>query len=188
MIISYHVVVVLVWRNAVMKQFIRALHDVYAWHYGLIVAPTHLATKRRGRGYVLHRSTHAVALMMVDAMHRPPYTVCDSKSTMDYRWSYGNTTELIFLKSFKQTNAYGCSMWEHDALCLYEPCRPCIGASKLPNMLPPADEPVITYTLNPPIPYGVHEPSHRYHTAPSASIEERTIIVQTPLTRLAWGL
>ncbi len=40
--------------------------------------------KRRGKGNVLHWSTHAVALTMVDAIHPSPYTVCDSKSIMDY--------------------------------------------------------------------------------------------------------
>ncbi len=45
-------------------------------------------------------------------------------------------------------------MWGHDALCLYEPCCPRLGASVLPNVLPPADKPVVTYMLNPPILWG----------------------------------
>ena len=57
---------------------------------------------------------------------------------------------------------------------VYEPCRPCLGARELPQVLPPADEPLVTFLLNPPIPYGVHEPSHRYQMATSASIEEGT--------------
>ena len=61
MIIYYHVVVVLVWLNTVVKQFIRALNDVYALTYGLIVAPTRFSTKGRGKGDDMHRSTHAVA-------------------------------------------------------------------------------------------------------------------------------
>jgi len=61
MIIYYHVAVVLVWLNTVVKQFIRALNDVYALAYGLIVAPTRFSTKGRGKGDDMHRSTHAVA-------------------------------------------------------------------------------------------------------------------------------
>jgi hypothetical protein len=61
MIIYYHVVVVLVWLNTVVKQFIRALNDVYALTYELIVAPTCFSTKGRGKGDDMHRSTHAVA-------------------------------------------------------------------------------------------------------------------------------
>ena len=57
---------------------------------------------------------------------------------------------------------------------VYEPCRPCLGARELPHVLLPADEPVVTFLLNSPIPYGAHEPSHRYQTATSASIEEGT--------------
>ena len=60
MIIYYHVVVVLVWLNTVVKQFIRALNDVYALTYGLIVAPTRFSTKGRGKGDDMHWSTHAV--------------------------------------------------------------------------------------------------------------------------------
>ena len=60
---------------------------------------------------------------------------------------------------------------------VYEPFRPCLGARDLPQVLPPADEPVVTFLLNSPIPYGAHEPSHRYQTATSASIEEGTTIV-----------
>ena len=43
--------------------------------------------ERRGKGDDLRRSTHMLSLlkMMVDAMHRSPYTVYDSKSNMDYR-------------------------------------------------------------------------------------------------------
>jgi hypothetical protein len=44
MIIYCHVVVVLVWLNTVVKQFIRALNDVYAMTFGLIVAPTRFST------------------------------------------------------------------------------------------------------------------------------------------------
>ena len=61
MIIYYHVVVLLVWPNTVVKQFIRALNDVYALTYGLIVAPTRFSTKGKGKGDDMHRSTHAVA-------------------------------------------------------------------------------------------------------------------------------
>ena len=49
MIIYYHVVAVLVWLNTVVKQFIRALNDVYALTYGLIVAPTRFSMKGGGR-------------------------------------------------------------------------------------------------------------------------------------------
>ena len=52
---------------------------------------------------------------------------------------------------------------------VYEPCRPCLGARELPHVLLPADEPVVTFLLNSPIPYGAHEPSHRYQMATSAS-------------------
>jgi hypothetical protein len=44
MIIYCHVFVVLVWLNTVVKQFIRALNDVYAMTFGLIVAPTRFST------------------------------------------------------------------------------------------------------------------------------------------------
>jgi hypothetical protein len=47
-------------------------------------------------------------------------------------------------------------------------------------VLLPADEPVVTFLLNSPIPYGVHEPSHRYQTAKSASIEEGTTSSSQP--------
>jgi hypothetical protein len=57
---------------------------------------------------------------------------------------------------------------------VYEPCRPCLGALMLPHVLLPADEPVVTFLLNSPIPYGAHELSHRYQTATLASIEEGT--------------
>jgi hypothetical protein len=49
MIIYCHVVVVLLWLNMVVKQFIRALNDVYAMTFGLIVAPTRFSTKEGGR-------------------------------------------------------------------------------------------------------------------------------------------
>jgi hypothetical protein len=49
MIIYCHVVVVLVWLSTVVKQFIRALHDVYAMTFRLIVAPTHFSMKGGGR-------------------------------------------------------------------------------------------------------------------------------------------
>jgi hypothetical protein len=49
MIIYCHVVVVLVWLNTVVKQFIRALNDVYAMTFGLIIAPTLFSTKGGGR-------------------------------------------------------------------------------------------------------------------------------------------
>jgi hypothetical protein len=63
MIIYCHVVVVLVWLNMVVKQFIRALNDVYALTFGLIVAPTRFSTKGGGREMIndMHRSTHAAA-------------------------------------------------------------------------------------------------------------------------------
>jgi hypothetical protein len=59
------------------------------------------------------------------------------------------------------------------------------GARELPHVLLPADEPVVTFLLNSPIPYGAHEPSHQYQTATLASIEEgTTIVVPTSLKRL----
>jgi len=67
---------------------------------------------------------------------------------------------------------------------VYEPCRPCLGAHELPHVLLPADEPVVTFLLNSPIPYGAHEPSHRYQTATLASIEEGTnTIIPTSLKK-----
>jgi hypothetical protein len=86
MIIYYHVVVVLVRRNTVVKQFIRALHDVYALTFGLIVAPTRFSTKGGGREMIcIGQRTLSLLTTMVDAMHCSPYTVYDSKSNMDYR-------------------------------------------------------------------------------------------------------
>jgi hypothetical protein len=68
---------------------------------------------------------------------------------------------------------------------VYEPCRPYLGARKLPHVLLPADKPVVTFLLNSPIPYGAHKPSHRYQTATPASIEEgATIVIPTYLKRL----
>ncbi len=85
MIIFYHVVVVLVWRNTVVKQFIRALHDVYALTFGLIVAPTRFSRKGGGREMICIGQRMLLLLTtMVNAMHRSPYTVYDSKSYMDY--------------------------------------------------------------------------------------------------------
>jgi hypothetical protein len=76
MIIYYHVVVVLVWRNTVVKKFIRALHDVYALTFGLIVAPTRFSTKGGGREMIcIGRRMPSLLTTMVDAMHRSPYTV-----------------------------------------------------------------------------------------------------------------
>ena len=61
---------------------------------------------------------------------------------------------------------------------VYEPCRPCLGARELPHVLLPADKPVVTLMLNSSIPYGAHEPSHRYQMASTlTSIEEETTIV-----------
>ena len=75
-------------------------------------------------------------------------------------------------------------MLGHDALCLWGPCRLCLGARELPHVLLPADEPVVTLMLNSPIPYGAHELPHRYQTATSASIEEgTTIVVPTSLKK-----
>jgi hypothetical protein len=77
MIIYYHVVVVLVWLNMVVNQFIRALNDVYALTYGLIVAPTRFSTKGGGREMIcIGRRISSLLMMLVDAMHRSPYTVC----------------------------------------------------------------------------------------------------------------
>ncbi len=77
MIIYYHAVVVLVWLNTVLKQFIRALNDVYAMTFGLIVAPTHFSTKEGGREMIcIGRRTPSLLTTLVDAMHRSPYTVC----------------------------------------------------------------------------------------------------------------
>jgi hypothetical protein len=80
MIIYYHVVVALVWRNTVVKQFIRTLHDVYALTFGLIVAPTHFSTEGGGREMIcVGQCMPSLFTTMVDAMHRSPYTVYDSK-------------------------------------------------------------------------------------------------------------
>ena len=77
MIIYYHVVVVLVWLNTVVKQFIRALNDVYALTYGLIVAPTRFSTKGGGREMIcIGRRMPSLLTMLVDTMHRSPHTVC----------------------------------------------------------------------------------------------------------------
>ena len=77
MIIYCHVVVVLVWLNTVVKQFIRALNDVYALTYGLIVAPTRFSTKGGGREMIyIGRRMPSLLTTLVDAMHRSPYTVC----------------------------------------------------------------------------------------------------------------
>ena len=77
MIIYYHVVVVLVWLNTVVKQFIRALNDVYALTYGLIVAPTRFSTKGGGREMIcIGRRMPSLLMTLADAMHRSPYTVC----------------------------------------------------------------------------------------------------------------
>ena len=77
MIIYYHVVVVLVWLNTVVKQFIRALNDVYALTYGLIVAPTHFSTKGRGREMIcIGRRMQSLFTTLVDTMHCSPHTVC----------------------------------------------------------------------------------------------------------------
>ncbi len=76
MIIYYHVVV-LVWLNTVVKQFIRALNDVYALTYGLIVAPTRFSTKGGGREMIcICRRLPSLLTTLVDTMHRSPYTVC----------------------------------------------------------------------------------------------------------------
>jgi hypothetical protein len=85
MIIYYHVVVVLVWCSTVVKQFIRALHDVYALTFGLIVAPTRFSKKGGGREMIcIGRRMLSLLTTMVDAMYRSPYTVYDSKSNVDY--------------------------------------------------------------------------------------------------------
>jgi hypothetical protein len=77
MIIYCHVVVVLVWFNTVVKQFIRPIHDVYALTYGLIVAPTRFSTKGGGREMIcIGRRMPSLLTTLVDAMHRSPYTVC----------------------------------------------------------------------------------------------------------------
>jgi hypothetical protein len=77
MIIYYHVVVVLVWPNRVVKQFIRPINDVYALTYGLIVAPTRFSTKGGGREMIcIGQRMPLLLTTLVDAMHRPPYTVC----------------------------------------------------------------------------------------------------------------
>ena len=76
MIIYCHVVVVLLWLNMVVKQFIRALHDVYAMTFGLIVAPTRFSTKEGGREMIcIGRRTPSLLTTLVDAMHCSPYTV-----------------------------------------------------------------------------------------------------------------
>ncbi len=69
---------------------------------------------------------------------------------------------------------------------VYEPCRPCFGARELPHVILSADEPVVTLILNSPIPYGAHEPSHRYQTATLASIEVGTAIVVPTSLKKAW--
>jgi hypothetical protein len=77
MIIYCHVVVVLVWLNTAVKQFIRALNDVYAMTFGLIVAPTRFSTKGGGREMIcIGRRMPHLLTTLVDAMHRSPYTVC----------------------------------------------------------------------------------------------------------------
>jgi len=77
MIIYYHVVVVLVWLNTVVKQFIRALNDVYALTFGLIVAPTRFSKKGGGREMTcIGQRMPSLLTTLVDAMHRSPYTVC----------------------------------------------------------------------------------------------------------------
>jgi hypothetical protein len=77
MIIYCHVIVVLVWLNMVVKQFIRALNDVYAMTFGLIVAPTRFSTKGGGRDMIcIGRRTPTLLTTLVDTMHRSPYTVC----------------------------------------------------------------------------------------------------------------
>ncbi len=87
----------------VVKQFIRALHDVYAltFGFGLIVAPTLSSTKWGGREMICFgQRTPSLLTTMVDAMYRSPYTVYDGKSNMDYRWSYGNQYyRIIILKN-----------------------------------------------------------------------------------------
>jgi hypothetical protein len=76
MIIYCHVVVVLLWLNMVVKQFIRALNDVYAMTFGLIVAPTRFSTKEGGREMIcISRRTPSLLTTLVDAMHCSPYTV-----------------------------------------------------------------------------------------------------------------
>jgi hypothetical protein len=81
MIIYYHVVVVLVWHNTLVKQFIRALNDVYALTFGLIVAPTRFSTKGGGRE-MMHRSTHAVASHDVGRCDAPPPLHCMLKNAL----------------------------------------------------------------------------------------------------------
>ena len=77
MIIYYHVVVVLVWLNTVVKQFIRALNDVYALTYGLIVAPTCFSMKGGGREMIcIGQCMPSLLTTLVDTMHRSPHTVC----------------------------------------------------------------------------------------------------------------
>ena len=77
MIIYCHVIVVLVWLNMVVKQFIRALNDVYALTYGLIVAPTRFSMKGGGREMIcIGRRMPLLLTALVDVMHRSPYTVC----------------------------------------------------------------------------------------------------------------
>ena len=85
MIIYYHVVVVLVWHNTLVKQFIRALNDVYALTFGLIVAPTRFSTKGGGRemiciGYACRRFSRRWSIRCT-----APPTLYASKRTMDYR-------------------------------------------------------------------------------------------------------
>jgi len=77
MIIYCHVVVVLVWLNTIVNQFIRALNDVYALTFGLIVDPTRFSTKGGGREMIcIGRRMPSLLTTLVDAMHRSPYTVC----------------------------------------------------------------------------------------------------------------
>ncbi len=77
MIIYCHVVVVLVWLNTVVKQYIRALNDVYAMTFRLIVAPTRFSTKEGGREMIcIGRRMPSLLTTLVDTMHRSPYTVC----------------------------------------------------------------------------------------------------------------
>ena len=72
MIIYCHVVVVLVWLNTVVKQFIRALNDVYALTYGLIVAPTRFSTKGGGREMIcIGRRMPSLLTTLVDALLPP---------------------------------------------------------------------------------------------------------------------
>ncbi len=72
-----HPLVVLVWLNTLVTQFISALNDVYALTYGLIVAPTCFSTKGGGREMIcIGRHMPSLLTTLVDAMHCSPYTVC----------------------------------------------------------------------------------------------------------------